>query len=590
MPAPQPTTRTSLTASSKPHARFLPLGFLILAGLPAFTAPPEASRPLGRIVVGTAQPMDPRQFQSLSEPHQARVVREISALGMRVLEVATEDVDRVITSLRENPHIAFAEPDLLLPPATLPNDPYYGNQWFLPVVGAPTAWDLGFGSPEVVIAILDTGLDSTHPEFAGNLVAGWNFYDNNADTSDVQGHGTAVAGVAGALAGNGTGIAGIASGCRIMPIRVTDPYGSGVVSAMAEGLVFAADHGARVANLSFPVSSSFTLRAAAEYFQGRGGVITVGAGNQSYFDATSDNPFVLTVTATTAQDTLATWSNTGNNVDLAAPGESILSTATGNQYAWNTGTSVSAPMVAGAAALVMSINPGLSGTVVQQVLKDTATDLGTAGWDPGFGWGRLDVASAVATARALGADTLPPTASVVSPTALTTLSGTVNVVVAATDNAWLTRVELLIDGSVVSVSSTAPSNYAWNTVQASNGSHQLLARSYDASGNWASSESVPVNVSNNTADLIPPTAVVGSPAPGTKVARKQKVVVESTDNVGVVRVDLLVDGKVYASADTARATFTWDTTAAARGVHTLQAVAVDAAGNRGSSSLVSVSK
>src|SRR5438093_6643264 len=163
---------------------------------------------------------------------------------------------------------------------------------------------------------------------------------------------------------------------------------------MDNGLIWAADRGARVANMSYQVSDSLTVKSAAQYFQSKGGVVTIAAGNDASFDPTSDNPYVLTVGATNSTDTLAGFSTTGNQLGLTAPGISIQTTNRGSGYATWSGTSFSAPIAAGVAALVISANPSLAAAQVQNVIKQSADDLGSAGWDSSYGWGRVNAARA----------------------------------------------------------------------------------------------------------------------------------------------------------------------------------------------------
>jgi len=288
----------------------------------------------GRILVKFRPELSPAQVQSIVAAAGARIAGQIPRIGVLVLQLPPNASEvayaRAFGQRRE---VVFAELDRIIPHALTPNDPYYaptrGRGWHLPQISAPTAWDITLGSNGVIIAILDTGVDGTHPDLAPNLVPGWNFYDNNSNTSDVHGHGTAVAGAAAAITNNGIGVASVAGGCRIMPIRISDPNGYASSTTMANGLVWAADRGARVANISYRCSDSFTVTSAAQYFQSRNGVVTVSAGNESTFDATADNPYVLTVSATDGNDSLTYWSNTGNNIDLAAPGTGIYTTLRG---------------------------------------------------------------------------------------------------------------------------------------------------------------------------------------------------------------------------------------------------------------------
>ena len=344
---------------------------------------------------------------------------KIDALDIHILQLPTEGAeDAVARAFASQPEVEFAEADGLVEPDRVPNDPDFPKQWHLNKIGGPSAWDFSVGSPTVTIAILDTGIDAAHPDLSWKMVPGWNFWDDNSNTADISGHGTAVAGTSAAAADNLSGVASVAWNCRIMPIRVSDGNGVASFSAVANGLVWAADHGARVANLSYMMTNVSSVTTAARYFQRNGGVVTMSAGNQGTFDSTSDNPYVLTVSATSGSDSIMSWSNTGNFVDLSAPGESILTTSRGGGYGLWSGTSFSAPIVAGVAALVVSANPNLSASQIQNILKNSADDLGPTGWDPTYGSGRVNAAKAVAMALTeIGktSSTRPPLDAIISP-------------------------------------------------------------------------------------------------------------------------------------------------------------------------------
>ena len=410
----------------------------------------------------------------------------------------------------------------------------------------------------------------------------------------MYGHGTSVAGVAAATSNNGAGVASVAWGCKLLPVRISDLNGYATYSTIASGLTYAADHGARVANISFRASDSSTVASAAQYFQSKGGVVAMAAGNESAFVSSADNPYVLTVSATDSNDALTSWSNTGNNIDLAAPGVNIYTTTRGGGYGLGTGTSFAAPLVAGAAGLVISANPGLNAQQVQDILKQNADDLGTAGWDASYGAGRLNVYKAVRAAlgNAGNADTTAPTAALASPTAGSTVSGVVPININATDNVGVTRIELYFDGMLVGTGASSPAAFSWNTTAYANGTYTLQARAYDAAGNVGTSVAVSVTVQNPApiTDTVAPTVRITSPADGTYVARNVSVYVQAGDNAGVSRVDLYIDGRYYASSASASPVFSWNTRRTARGAHTLQAYAYDAAGNVGASSSVIVCK
>lgn len=515
---------------------------------------------------------------------------EISGTGVHILELPSNaDEDAVALSLKARPEIEFAELDRLVPPSEItPNDPWYPNEWHLARIAAASAWSTTTGSSDVIIAILDTGVDGAHPELSGKMVAGWNFYDNNSNSTDVVGHGTIVAGTATAATNNASGVASVSWGCKIMPVRISDPNGNASYSAAASGLTWAADHGARVANISYVMTTSSTVSAAANYFQSKGGVVTVSAGNYSTFDSSSDNPYVLTVSATNGDDVIYSWSNTGNNIDLAAPGF-VYTTVKGGGTSSASGTSVAAPIVAGVAALVLSANPALTASQVQEILKQSADDKGTPGWDSSYGWGRVNAARAVAVASGGGGgDTTAPNVSFTSPASGASVSGIVPVQINASDNVAVVAVTLSVDGVLLGGENTAPYAFSWDTRSLSNGGHTLTATAQDAAQN-SRSTSVSVTVANG-GDTTAPTISITSPVAGSTVSGNVSVLVSAADNVSVVRVDLYVDGQLKATSTNAPFTSKWNTRRETSGAHTLLCKAYDAAGNLGSSSPITVFK
>ncbi len=520
----------------------------------------------------------------------ARDKGELDGTGVHVLEMPIDgDEEAMVRALQSRSDVEFAELDRLISPAeVIPNDPWYRNwEWHLQKIQAPAAWSINSGSSNVVVAILDTGVDGEHEDLTSKMVPGWNIYNNNSDTRDVNGHGTLVAGTSAASSNNGMGVASVAWGCRIMPVRISDSTGYAAFSNMASGLTWAADHGARVANLSYRASTSSTVASAAQYFQSKGGVVTVAAGNEGAFEPSPDNPYVLTVSGTDANDLLYAWSNTGNNVDLAAPG-SVYTTVNGGGYSAASGTSVAAPIVAAIAALVLSANPALTGDDVQTLLKQSSDDLGPAGWDTGFGWGRVNAARAVAMASSGAVDNTPPTVNILAPAPGANVSGSVAVQVAASDNVGVSSVSLSMDGVLIATDSAAPWNFAWNTTAAANGTHTLSATGLDAAGN-TSSVYVSVTVSNFF-DTTPPTISILSPTNGARVSNTVNVLVNASDQVGVVRVELYVDGALTATSTTTPFSTRWNARKARAGTHSLQCKAYDSANNAGISAICNVYK
>jgi subtilisin family serine protease len=558
---------------------------LALAGtFPAVAASAKAptARVAGELLVGLRAGVSPNQAQGLFRGHGATVIDEIGPLRIVRIRVPAPAEDAIAQRLVRLPQVKFVEKNYIFDPVLLPNDPQYAGQWHLPQILAPQAWDLTLGAPGVVIAIVDSGVDPNHPDLASKLVAGYNTYSNNTITADSYGHGTEVAGAAAALTNNAEGIAGVAGLSPLMPVRVTDATGRATSATIANGLVWAADHGAKVLNLSFNgVAGNATIRTAAEYAFNHGGLVVAASGNCGCVDATAENPFILSVSATDETDAVAYFSSTGPFVDLSAPGTNILTTAMGGLYFSDSGTSLASPIVAGVAALMFSANSALTPLLVTQLLEMTAVDFGGTGYDRAYGFGRVNAYAAVTAAAGYTPppDTTPPVVSVTSPVAGAAVSGTAIVDVSATDNVGVVQVDLYVDGVLFATDTSAPYSFAWDTTAAANGSHTLLAVAADAAGNSASTTPVTVTVSNIPPDTAPPSVAISTPSAGATVSGTTTVAVGATDNVGVVKVDLYVDGALFATDTSAPYSFAWDTKISSNGSHTLQAVATDAAGN-----------
>ena len=447
----------------------------------------------GRVLVKFQSRVLPEHARQIIAGLGARDAAQIPELGVHILELPDQaNESAFMHAFQGRPEIEFAELDHILPPAQqrIPNDPFYNdpNAWALQKINGPEAWFTSTGSPSIIVAVLDTGVDGTHPDLAANMVPGWNIYNNNADTSDVRGHGTMVAGTAAASSNNSIGVASVAWGCKIMPVRISDSNGYATVSDIANGLTWAANHGARVANISFNANGYSTVSSAANYFQSKGGVVAVAAGNEGLSVQTVDDRYMLTVGATDSLDSLFPWSNRGNNLDVVAPGH-VATTGRGGSYAAGDGTSFAAPIVAGAAALVLSTNPGLTPNQVQNIIKQSADDLGAAGWDSTFGYGRINLAHALALASGSGGDVdaTPPSTFIASPADGSRVNGVASVLVSATDNVAVVKVELYVDGELQGSSVASPFSIKWNTRKAAKGAHTLVSKAYDEAGNVGNS-------------------------------------------------------------------------------------------------------
>jgi thermitase len=309
-------------------------------------------------------------------------------------------------------------------------DPRAGEQWPLQgdePMGIDSAWRQTTGA-DVTVAIVDSGIDLGHADLAPNLwtnhgeiagngldddhngyaddVHGYDFVDRDGTPQDANGHGTHVAGIVGARGGNGIGVAGVAWRARLMAVRVLDGQARGTTTAVAEGLRYAVDNGARIVNLSLAgPTSTPDLADAVRYAQDRGVLVVVAAGNDGAdlavaptFPAAYGEDNVLGVAATTRDGGLSGVSDYGPGADLAAPGEEILSTALGGGYEWRTGTSMAAPEVAGTLVLLAAARPDLDAGGLRAALLAGVRRTGLPVQD-----GALDAAAALRSVVAPGA-------------------------------------------------------------------------------------------------------------------------------------------------------------------------------------------
>jgi len=314
------------------------------------------------------------------------------------------------------PEESTPHPEPLAPQGSsfYPNDPFIGDQWNLRRVGAPEAWEVTLGSYSLVVALVDSGIDRTHPEFANRLLQGYDYVNGDSDPSDDFGHGTHVAGILAAAANNSIGVAGLAPNVKLLPLKVLDANGSGTYDNIATAIRRAADSGAQVINLSLGgFAASSTLKGAVDYAMAHNALVVAAAGNcaqggwacnylvnPDYYPAAY--PGVLAVAASDHYDNWASYSGYKPYIALAAPGgtagDQIWSTVPGG-YDFRYGTSMATALVSAAASLVWTMAPTATYTQVSEILKSTAEQVGgypyVGGRNDYFGYGRLNAGRAV---------------------------------------------------------------------------------------------------------------------------------------------------------------------------------------------------
>lgn len=356
------------------------------------------ARPAGlsmKPLVGTRR-VGVLSYSTTSTTRSRKVVQVDSA-------IIAQHCQRIIAS---NPGTSMScEPNTPVKAVRYPNDPAMSDLWGLRIMGAPVAWDMSTGSKSVTVAVVDTGIERTHPDLAANMLTnsreingngldddgngyvddfyGYDFYSQDGDPNDEFFHGTHCAGTIGGVGNNGLGVAGVAWNVSLLGVRIMGPNGTGSVADLALGIQYAVSRGASVINLSLGAGQSSAVENAITEARLKDVVVVAAAGNSGsdndlypFYPASSPSDNVIAVAASNSTDTLTSWSNYGaTSVDLAAPGDGIYSTVLNGRYGIASGTSMAAPHVAGIVAVMRSVNPSLTYTQVKNILINSAQRL-----------------------------------------------------------------------------------------------------------------------------------------------------------------------------------------------------------------------
>lgn len=345
--------------------------------------------------------------QSITAKYNTTVKRVIPKINVMVLEVPTGRSNQdFIETLSDDKDVVFAEPDAKVElDETNYNDAMLNDQYALKKVEASKAWDINQGTQDVIVAIVDTGVDLDHPDLKAKLLDGYNAIAPGTPPKDDAKHGTHVAGIAAGIGNNGIGISGMAPKCKILPVKVLG-NGTGSIATIADGLIWAADHGADVVNMSLgSYTAEQTLGEAVKYALSKNVVCiaTMGNDNVNRKRYPAAFPGMIAVGSTDENDKKSTFSNFGDWITVSAPGTGILSTLptymSPNGYGKLSGTSMAAPLVTGLAALIRSQSKNLSPANTAKLLKSSADDLGDAGFDNNFGAGRVNAYKALSSLK-----------------------------------------------------------------------------------------------------------------------------------------------------------------------------------------------
>ncbi|MEX2245460.1 MAG: Ig-like domain-containing protein [Dehalococcoidia bacterium] len=502
-----------------------------------------------------------------------------STAGSRLVLASPDEgqsVDEALASLRADPNVEFAEAEQVVSAAATPNDAHYAAyQWNLPQIELPAAWDITTGgSPGPIVAVVDTGVDSTHPELSGKLVAGRNIIAGNSNTADDNFHGTFVAGIIAANTNNGAGVAGVCWTCRIMPVKVLDSSGQGTNFNVAQGIDWAVANGAKVVNLSLGSSSSDSAMQTAVNNAWTAGVVVVAASGNSNSAVLYPAAYANSVAVGATVEGSARWSssNYGAQLDVVAPGADVISTMCNcagyaGGYGIGSGTSFAAPHVAGVVALLIASGVTDKTQIVSQ-LTSTATDIAPAGFDNFTGWGEVNAGAALDPGT-------PPAVDITAPADGVTVASSVNIVADASDDDGIQRVWFYVDNVYLRSDASAPYSALWDASGASAGSHVIRVRAYDNAGDYTDDV-----VSVNVGGASDPVVNIASPGDGSTVSGSVNIAADATDvDDGVQRVWFYVDDVYLRSDALAPYSAIWDASAAALGPHTIRVRAYDNIGN-----------
>lgn len=396
---PAPTPLTPSYPSSPPDK---PVISVTKPSAPDKPTPPERNRVIVKF-------QDLNDARAIVDKYQAEVISEIPKLGVHIITTGN-DPDTLVGQLTKE-KVEYAEKDGLATKTSV-DDTLLPSQWSLPKV----SWTLldqslaQFNGLSTEIAIVDTGVDYTHPDLSGKVdtTNDWDFVNNDNDAMDDESHGTHVAGIAAASTNNSSGVASVSiNSAKILPVKVLDQNGSGYYSWISNGIIWATDHGAKVINLSLGGTyNSITLQNAVNYAWNKGVVVVAAAGNssstRSFYPASYTNS--MAVWASTQNDMKASFSNFGSWVDIGAPGVSIISTVPSNLdtdskkdgYSSFSGTSMSTPIVSGTAALIFASHPDWSAQQVRNKLESSADPVSDRNFSRGrLGKGRINVSKAL---------------------------------------------------------------------------------------------------------------------------------------------------------------------------------------------------
>ncbi|WP_163969596.1 S8 family serine peptidase [Oceanobacillus halotolerans] len=337
------------------------------------------------------------------EAYDVQLVEESTFLqekGLYFVRVpADHDYEETLKKLKNTKHVRSAEPDYLMESTMTPTDPEMGRQWYLNKIGMTDAWDITEGSSDVTVAVLDTGVNATHEDLSGRVLAGYDYVNDDSDPSDDHGHGTHVAGII-ASNTNDIGVTGIDFHANILPVKVANVKGEVPTSNSIKGIYYAISQGADVINMSYGgYNYDESVEEAIQEAYDQGIVVVAAAGNDGIdsYSYPASYTSVISVSATDENDQPTSFTNYGNFIDITAPGSNIYSTDYLGGYKGKNGTSFSSPIVSAVAGLLKAKHPDWAPNEIEWALQAGAEQLVNMEWNTFDGYGRVNAYSALTT-------------------------------------------------------------------------------------------------------------------------------------------------------------------------------------------------
>ncbi len=321
--------------------------------------------------------------------------KRLEGRGYILVQVSSaEDLEKKIKEIEQDPNVEYVVPNYLVEEQATPNDTLFPQQWYLLSTNIVNSWSLLNGKQQVKVAIIDSGVETTHPDLANQLLTGYNFVSKTNNSNDTLGHGSAVAGIIAGQSNNQAGIAGINQNVKILPLKVSDGEEIQLINIL-NGIYYAIDNGANIINMSYgsvePNEAEYEALLSAYT---KGITLVAASGNENgSVSYPAAYPFVISVGSINAQGKKSSFSNYGGALDIVAPGEAILTTSVNQTYKSVSGTSFSAPIISGASSLLLGERPGVSPAQIQYLLEKSAG----LDWNQSTGFGKINMVNSLST-------------------------------------------------------------------------------------------------------------------------------------------------------------------------------------------------